>query len=202
MVEVRWDRSFLMFNRLKGKNPYGRHIIRRDTRILFGVYPGGTNREVLVVDPVKYPALGKLYKKVLLRSLFGFLGEKFILRSVYSITKKAMKYDDEAVDRFISYNYLYGRKVSIDQFINKGIGVCRHMGLVCGALLEMLTMTGYLDGKVSVDRNTIDHYAHVWARYTSKDGKVIILDVAQGFFGSPYDPKARWDYRREGEKVR
>lgn len=102
-------------------------------------------------------------------------------------------------------NSFSGKLMDIGENIRAQVGVCEHMTLVAAYVMERLIDEGYLRGKVSVDRNYIPERkaSHTWVRYTSKGGKVFILDIAKGVSGSMTEAMAKnkWDYRRPGEKV-
>ncbi|MCK4826180.1 hypothetical protein KA005_61120, partial [bacterium] len=93
------------------------------------------------------------------------------------------------------------QKVMLDQFLRYGVGVCRHSALTAGLLLELLIKEKYLDGQVSVDRNTVEG-GHAWARYTNTKGTVYIIDITQEFFGTLDEAvvNGKWDYSREEDK--
>lgn len=203
---AKWDRTFCMTQRLEDRLDEdfykGRRVIKRDSPIDGGVYLGKSEREAIVVDSVKYPAIRKLYEKAKEKALVDrvdiSVAKNLILNAVYDTVKEAMKYDEKAVDALVNLvNCGKDRKIALDMFIDRKIGVCRHMALACGALLEMFVKEGYLRGKVSIDRNKI-RGGHVWCRYTNSGGTVYILDVAQGYIGKIENAK-NWDYRRPDE---
>ena len=64
-----------------------------------------------------------------------------------------MKYDD-AFARQAGVDNKNGL-INLSYFINAKKGVCRHQALLVGYLLERLKGEGYIDGKVSIDRNSV-----------------------------------------------
>ena len=156
----------------------GRFVIHRNTRIDGGVCLGSGVREAIIVDSKKYPMVNHLY--AILRSKIR--GRDTALSDVYNLVDETLKYDEafalEAARRFPD------QKVALDFFIEHRKGVCRHMALLCGVLLEKLCDDRVLGGKPSIDRNSIPMVGgHAWCRYTNSAGDVFILDIAQHFLG-------------------
>lgn len=202
-----WSRTMFSEKRLEDvleEGTYrGRRIIHRDTPIDGGVYLGAGEREAIVVDSEKYPALKKLYEKAKEKALVDkvdiSVAKCLILNAVYDTVKEAMAYNEAAADRLVNIcNSGTDGKIALDVFIKNEIGVCRHMALACGALLELFRKEGYINGNVSIDRNT-DKGGHAWCRYTNSGGEVYILDVAQKYIGR-MDKATNWDYRRPDEQ--
>ncbi len=186
---AKWDKTQLMERRLEGKLERrfmglgglfyeGRFVIHRNTRIDGGVCLGQGVREAIVVDSTKYPMINAVYRK--LETMIK--GKDTILSSVYTLVDKTLKYDEKFALK-IDKKYP-DKKVSLDLFIINRKGVCRHMALLCGVLLEKLQNSGIIRGKPSIDRNHIPMVGgHAWCRYTNSVGDVFILDVAQHFLG-------------------
>ncbi|MBU0457064.1 MAG: hypothetical protein KKD75_02880, partial [Nanoarchaeota archaeon] len=230
---MEWNRTKLIENRLESilKNGLyqGRHLIRRDSPIDGGVYLGGGRREAIVVNSQNSSLIEYVYAKAkkmvdsakkspledplkedpakenpLEENLSAKENpEKFILMTTYNIVRDYLTYSEKEVDKIIlKHNAYEDKKISLGVFIGEGYGVCRHQALLAGFLLERFIKEGYLQGKVSIDRNSLLS-AHAWCRYTSEDGKVTIIDPAQGFFGSLEKSleKLSWEYhRKEDEK--
>jgi len=179
----------------------GRPKIDIDTKIDGGVYLGVNPREALVVDFDNSNCLRTLFNVACSRANDGKIGEVYEhLQSVYQITREAFPLGGEKrVNEFIKERGFEDNvKVNLDVFIANGIGVCRHMALTSGVLLEKFIDMGFIDGKVSVDRNETIFERHAWARYTESNGNVTIVDPALSYFGKPLTPtlRHRWDYRR------
>lgn len=180
----------------------GRRIIGRDMPINKGVYLGAGAREAIVVDDEKFGQLEIVYQRLIDRQtkkLKG-TGQDFktgILPMVFGLTLEILRYDLPAVDAEIN-KYPPDHKIALDQFISKGFGICRHQALLAGYLIERLIRNGILQGKVSVDRNSIPSVGgHAWVRYTNSRDEVIILDPAQKYAGYLKDvPKDKWFYER------
>ena len=204
----------------------GRPIIASDTAINGGVYLGGGKREAIVVDDDKYPgALNRVYDAAIANiygvaeSPNGYPGDVFfglgkgnvlhpatigvrerVLVSVFAAVLEAMPYSSEIVSNIIDANN-NDNKVTLNNFIEVGGGVCRHQGLLVAYVLERLQNEGELmsEDKVSIDRNGVPGSgAHGWARFTSSDGTVYIVDPAQQFVGTLEEAQRtyRWPYDR------
>jgi len=112
---------------------------------------------------------------------------------------EAIKWDEGAVDEIIKeFGVGQDKKISLERFLERGFGVCRHQALACGVILERFSKEGYIQGKASIDRNLTHLGGHVWCRYINSKGEIIILDVAQNFFGylSASPPERRLFYER------
>jgi len=203
---VRWDRTQFMGARLEDvleEGMYrGRRVIHKDTPIDGGVYLGAYLREAIVVDSEKYTEISRIYniakEKAGVERNDGRLKER-VLNAVFDTVKESMNYDEAAAHRLVDiYKSGTDGKIALDVFIKNKVGVCRHMALACGALLELFKKDGYIRGNASIDRNT-DRRGHVWCRYTNSGGDVFILDVARNYIGLLKDAK-NWDYRRPDEQ--
>jgi len=131
----------------------------------------------------------------------GDLKRDRILNAVYETVSEALPVQDENAVRDLIEKYELRNDVMVplDFFLERGIGICRHSALACGALLELLKKDGIIRGKASIDRNSISRVGgHAWCRYTSFNGKVFILDVTLEYLGtlSNASKKGRWNYRR------
>ena len=190
----------------------GMRVIGRDERINGGVYLGSGEREEIVVNDV-YTEAKKAYEYI-----YEQLWEKVrsrqkeqkklgqnndvkngILSDVFELVMDEMKYDD-AFARQAGVDNKNGL-INLSYFINAKKGVCRHQALLVGYLLERLKGEGYIDGKVSIDRNSVTgEGAHAWVRYTSGTTKdIFIIDPAQRFIGRLEDASGNWPYRRPKE---
>lgn len=205
------------------KNTYGRFagrpVIGRDTPINGGVYVGlpNGNREAIVVDDQKHPAaLNHVYNKAVQR-IYKFADESLdwarplgyeygvadkVLRPVFNTVLDVMPYSDEVVNDIVR-GHAKDTKVSLNAFINRGGGVCRHQALLVAYTLERLQKNGELSDvdRISVDRNSKkgELGGHAWVRYTSSDGTVYIIDPAQRFVGTLEEAESRystWPYAR------
>lgn len=199
----------------------GRVTIGRDT-IINRERPGIDIRswrvdgESIVVDSKKYPeAFDKLqssYEKTLNEITGGKkrrITEEAKLKAVFETVNKAMDYDLDYVNRLeadvAKQPKADMRKVALNAYLEEGKGVCRHMALAVAWLGGELARTGELSGTMTTGANvrSKDNSGHEWARYTSADGSVYIIDPAQKHFGKLedyIDDKKVWEYFRPGER--
>lgn len=194
----------------------GRPMIGHDTTINGGVYVGATPREAIVVDDKNSSRYQKAYQDFL--DTFGIPGKLGMYSSAKAATS-AMEvaasylggqginfHLEEEVQLLISAK-TNGQpssdiKIDLSVFMKAGKGVCRHRALLAGYLLERMIHEGKLQAKVSVDRNEQDKFgAHAWVRLMTDKG-IVIVDPQLGYVGSINNPKAPWDYRRQGDYVR
>ncbi len=225
---VHWDKTDMAEARLKN-SPFfeeaspdgserarfkGREIIGRDTPIQGGVYVGESSREAIVVDE-KYGGLPKVYNELLKRrrkamypGILRFLWKQApraknfkegLLEEVFALVREKLPPSQAAVDEVARQYHLKGdQKIPLDAYLDKG-GVCRHETLLGGWILEKLIKEGYIQGRVSVDRNFVPGQGgHAWIRYTNSRGKVFIIDAAQNYIGALEDvgKSTRWFYER------
>ena len=197
--------------RYAGRKP--RHTITRDSRIDGGVYEGSYGGEAIVVDSDKSKFINAAYDDIMRAiSPNGQPNKQLALKAVFIYVSNRIRYDKPAVDAIFEKgaNGVDHTKMTLDWYIGRGVGVCRHQALFVGVLLEKLVNNGVLQGRVSVDRNRnkradkADVYdGHSWVRYTNSRNQVFILDVAQKKAAALSDlMQARnrgervWDYAR------
>jgi len=189
-------------------------IISQDTPILNGVCIGKSPREVIYVGSESY-ALNNLLVKVKQRAIdHGIIEKTRILPAIYETVKETFIYGNDKVEEILDQrNLWHDGMISLGEFIRAKAGACRQMALTCGGLIEKCKFDAELNrlgvnpcGKVSIDRNQANNAGHTWARYTCYDGRIIILDTAQSFFGKlNKDTMVRiqagqlWPYNRPGE---
>lgn len=199
----------------------GRRQIERDSRIDGGVYMGTYGGEAIVVDsknrPEAYDALLEQAKEIA-HQTGRPLSVEVAIGSVYKAVGEKMQYSQQGVDTILNEaakmqgkpKFEDGTKLDLGAFISRGVGVCRHQALACGVLLERMIDQGLIRGQVSVDRNKKwsplgdRRDGHAWARFTTEDGRVFIIDVAQRFIGTLEDSRKRdgWSYMRPEDKRR
>lgn len=181
--------------------------ITRDSPIDGRVYEGAYGGEAIVVDTEKYPLVNKAVEAILEQvTVNGAVDKGLILDTVYAYVSQHMRYDAAAVDKIFAEDCegVDGRKISLDTYIQDGVGVCRHQALFAGAVMEQLAKRGVVHGTASVERNLVrsgadgKHDGHSWLRYTNSAGEVYIMDVAQHKLDT-LDNLMR--QRREGEKL-
>jgi len=183
----------------------GRPIIGRDSSINLGVYTTG-NSEALVVDDRKYKLTRQCWEDFRTyldsRILRGENHKEGIFKAVLDFVLSKLHYNLEEVNEINSAiadetGQHDSFKVSLDVFLEAGVGVCRHQAILAAYLFEKMTQERYmepnspvsrhyLNGKASVDRCLARdlHSAHAWARYVTKAGEIVIIDPAQNFIGT------------------
>jgi len=180
----------------------GRRIIKTDSRINGGIYLGAFSREAIIVDDsYENSFLAKTYG-ALLNNFSDKNGELFFenedeLERVFNLVKVLLPYDSKTVG-YLNRRFGFNNdvKVSLDFYILNKAGICRHQALFCSYLIEKLIDDGHIEGKVSVDRNTLLNAGHAFCRYTSKNREIYILDVALNHFARLGDDRAQWLYHR------
>ena len=184
----------------------GRKLIGRDTPINKGVFATLGIEEAIVVDDEKDPHLNQTYQELInIRKRAQERGYRFkdgLLVDIYNLVSKKIPYNLHRSEQIRVKTI--DKKIILSAFF--GGGVCRHQALLTGYLIERLVREGYLKGKVSIDSNqklNSKESGHAWVRYTNSQGKIIIIDTAQGFLG--YLEEARknnraWPYERPEDR--
>lgn len=178
----------------------GRPVIHRDSQIDGGVCLGQGKREAIVVDSQKYPKLRELYEAAKGKAMEdGIVRKEKILQAVYDTVTEAIPVQSSTRVKRLLQALDIGKdeKISLDVFLEYGVGVCRHDALACAALLELFKKDGFVNGKPSVDRNSDKGEGHAWCRYTNSIGEVCILDVMLKYIGNLTDASEDiWHYKR------
>ena len=188
----------------------GRFAIEDDTPIIGGVSYGEHRGEAVVVNPEGTPKYYQdWYQESIARaSLHGVIRREKVLRGVYDTVDARMRYSKDGVDDIVQDRM--GKKIDLGVFMKAGVGVCRHQALACAALLEFHKDDRHIRGTPRVNRNIrvrkgAEPEGHAWARYNSHDGSIMILDVAQWYFGTLEASRNRgtrfWgEYRTDADK--
>src|SRR4030095_12960248 len=161
-VHMKWDRTARMVERLTSRGQisesgatrlyHNRHVIGRDSAIDGGGYLGACQREAVVVDFFNSPVLKSIFESAKLEiSSRSLRAELDMLNAVYAAVYQVMKYDQNAVDVIVrKYGAEEDGEISLNVFADRGVGVCRHMALTCGVIIERLIEEGVMEGRVSV----------------------------------------------------
>ncbi|NGX37577.1 MAG: hypothetical protein K1000chlam2_00733 [Chlamydiae bacterium] len=136
-------------------------------------YPGLYSREVIVVDPENSPLLENAYLD-LKSQLHETFTEKDILQTTLLYVRENL-FDlelctDQNVIRFLLQFMDKGPEIPLETFLEKKIGVCRHLALTTTYLLERLTKDRLLDGKAYLIREQIPSGRHGWTLFLSQSG--------------------------------
>jgi len=220
MIEdAHWDRTELVQKRMRGKAFYeekgiirkekiykGRPVISRDTSINGGVYLGANERnDAIVVDDQDYPDLNKVFARFLQRYIEGNDHYKNnLLQEILEFTQEIIPYNQNSENTMSQQLKEADKKVSLTNYFYRG-GACRHQALLAGYLLERLKREGFVKGRASIDRNTIQGKGgHAWIRYVNSSGEVYIIDPAQDYVGTLEEANvdADWSYGRPEKRTR
>lgn len=221
---VRGDRTVLAGQRLQNEGRFrradeqsphgymdGLPIIGRESRrVSGGVYLGGSAREAITVLPDQDPRIEAAYQRFAARQMLGQAVRRVLrpsvesdvrgnLRAVKTAVRATMTYASDEVDT-LSLQYRGDQQVSLGEFIERGIGVCRHQGLLAAYFMERMTEDGRLGGiRIRMSRSSIPEFGgtHAWAELVAHDGREYVVDPAQNFVGRKEDARRKpgaWDY--------
>ncbi len=200
----------------------GRHVIGRDSRIVGGIsmvagYP------ILIVVEEEDGVLPRIYEEMAERIARGNVRRlDALLAEVRSTVAQAIPYNYKAIKQICLRESPDGKErvLQLSLFVVERTGTCWHQGLMAAYLIEKLIEEGYIHGTVSTDRNmkrdrlnewveyaVRGYVGHQWARYTTRNGVVYIVDEAQGYCGKlvdvPLDKPGFWrDYFRPDDLIR
>ena len=209
-----WDKTQVALNRLGWEidwnfgEPYymGFPVISRDSSVRGGVSIGEHPRGAIYV-PKDSKLLEDLANEVIEHSKRdGRVDKSLILKNTYNIVRKVFTDVDmkkvEAIYNY--YNVSNDGIVSLDTFLESGVGVCIHQALTAAAVLEILKEKGVIKGHPNVNRNkgyaNGELYGHAWVRYTNSAGEIFIIDTALGYLGKLEDSKNwEWNYHMPNE---
>jgi len=205
-IEMGWNKTANMIARvgprLRNGLLNGMPLISRDSRIDKGIYLSGSRARVgISVDFERSGQVQMLYNRILDRSMEnGRISKSSLLDNVMWEVREALNYDSKhqlySIEKTLPPDHL----IQLEFFMSFRRADCRAMALLAGVLLERLIDQGHLRGTVSIDRNDDKKTGgHVWARYASPAGIVIIVDPAKNFLGLIDNAGAPWDYHRPGE---
>ncbi len=209
-INVRHDlRNHHSFEAEDETAPYGYYrghaIIGRNSKtVRDGVYFTTRPRsEAVVVDhlsPELRYAQYDLHAKAA-RRLTGHQGPQQVrdaLELVNSYTQELMPYNLRKVEAICGPYYDDMDLINLSEFVRLGAGVCRHQNLLAALFIDLLIESGYVQGKVGVQRNhDIEaNGAHAWAVLKQPNEESLIVDPAQNFVGTPEEAQARglWKY--------
>lgn len=144
------------------------------------VFSAGTSssREVLMLDPDS-KALKDLYSE-LRQAIKQGATTKEILEEISKLTKKTFPISQDArLSEFIAEHLKKSSPfISLDSFMQAGIGLCRHHSLLNAYLMSRLVEDGILQGQVIHQRHSFPNRGvHTWNLFRdTKDGKLYSLD--------------------------
>jgi hypothetical protein len=153
--------------------------------ICVGSYPLG--RELFYFDPTNSPLL-----EAHATTLISLIPENAstlhkldcVLDYIRATIFELKTCHEGAVKKFIQRRKL----ISIEEFIQNKIGVCRHLAFVSTYLLDQLIEHHLLSGKVHYIRDIIPQGGHAWSLFIDFTGKMWHLDPLWNVIQSLSDP--------------
>lgn len=162
----------------------GRPIIGECTRVNGGIYVGSKPQEAVVVDD-RYGALKRVFSKacgrcIVLREQRDDF-EEAIFDEISSISNATLQYSPEGVSAILEREGITAdKKVTLDVFIESGVGLARHRVLLAAYLLEKLRDMGIITGLPAIDRTVNERgEEHESLYYTDPSGQVFEYDPAE-----------------------
>lgn len=190
----------------------GRFLIGSDTPINKGVYlvgsvSHGAVTEAIVVDDtlVESRKLLEVFQ-TFVNILYQYPEPQrwnYVLDIARNVTMTVLPYNAQKVEAFVNA-YPAGTLINLSAFLEGGFGICRHQALLVAYLVDRLMREKHIPGKVCVDRSSIvGRGGHAWARYTSPQRKVFIVDAANNLNVTALEKTgiAPWDYTRTYETI-
>lgn len=162
----------------------GRPIIGECTRVNGGIYVGAKPQEAVVVDD-RYGALKRVFSKacgrciVLREQRQDF--EEAIFDEISAISTTTLQYSPDGVRALLEREGVAAdKKVTLDVFIEAGVGVARHRVLLAAYLLEKLRDMGIISGLPAIDRAVNERGEEQESLYyTDPSGQVFEFDPAE-----------------------
>jgi hypothetical protein len=185
--------------------PYGyfrnHPVIGRHSRsVKNGVY-GTIHSEQVVVDDrsvVMQRAVQATMRQLGELGATPTLAQPAMLRIIERQVAAVLQYDLEETDRLSRPHYYDKGLIDLSEYVNNGIGVCRHQALLAALFMEEAVARGYLHGSVGVERNHDLELngAHAWAIFRDGVSDDIIVDPAQHFIGTREQARRqkKWRY--------
>jgi len=194
------------FGRESDEAPYGYYmnyplIGRRSTSVAGGVYGTSRSEQVFIDDKseaVRATVLGALESLVDMQR-DGPASDRAKLVLIQRYVAIMLDYDLDSVEQLSSPHYDKRGIIGLSEYINAGVGVCRHQALLSALVVESAMHHKLLaPGKIRVERNIDEELngGHAWAVYEGDAGEFII-DAAQNFTGTRKEAAIggnRWRY--------
>ena len=177
-IQTRFPSRFdLMLERIKLHSSYspvktaefpygsfsGRPIIGEYSRINGGVYLSATAKEAIVVEE-RYGGLEPIYSQLMVAfvrkngSRIRATNEAELVQAAIELAQDKLTFVTEPTIEMLGQKEVLkpDEKVTLDVFIEHGLGTARHQVLLAGYLLEKLKDQGYLHGKIIIDGTMTD----------------------------------------------
>lgn len=189
--------------------PYGYYnnhpIIGRESRSMRNGAYGSRGSEQIIIDDKSRQVRNIVNDQVARLTQMGessTTGERALLKDVMVGVSEALRYDLPATEKLCEPHYGNKGMIMLSEFLDKGIGVCRHQAVLAALIMESAIENGLLYGQVSVERNQdiVARSGHAWAVFKSEYGDIIV-DSAQHFVGSREEAAKmnRWHYNVSDE---
>lgn len=185
--------------------PHGTHrnhpiIGRRSRSVRNGVYGTRSSEFVLVDD--KSQLLERVVEDFMAtlpaHDDAATLNTELLLKKASFRVGNILRYDLEATERLSSPHYDKKGLIDLSEYVEAGVGVCRHQALLAAHLIEEMIDRGYLAGQVGVERNydVEANGAHAWAVFKSDMSGDVIIDPANNYVGTRERARReeRWRY--------
>ncbi|KTD43157.1 hypothetical protein [Legionella parisiensis] len=160
-----------------GYSPIVTRDVRNFNQRVFSI-GSSSSREMLLLDP-EAESLKKLYAE-LRQNIKQNATTPEILQEISKLTQKAFPISETAfLKAFVEKHLREGNPViPLDEFMQAGIGICRHHSLLNAFLMSRLVEDSILQGEVIHQRHSFHkHGAHTWNLFRdTKDGKLYSLD--------------------------
>ncbi|MCX5795257.1 MAG: hypothetical protein NTY77_07185 [Elusimicrobia bacterium] len=201
--------------RIEGARPEGSFPIQKALSASGHVFSQGAIRyldETVAVDWDRDAALRGFYERVKASLAARRVGgdELAALSGVFAAVAREVKYDEAAVTARLSRlggkrGVLLGELMGLSgEDSCPAVGVCRHMALLLGSVLERLIQEGQ-PGLSSGQVYYVGGKGHAWAVYRDADGGYHVLDAAQrhdevplqartSYSGTDLDSKGEFSY--------
>jgi serine/threonine protein kinase len=101
------------------------------------------------------------------------MAKGLLIKAVFEAIRDNVDYDENQTDKYAEFHYV----LDINKVLSDKKGVCRHMGILVGMMLEKLIQEGLIEGMVFYVRPT--GRGHGFATYVTSSGDPIVMDVAQ-----------------------
>lgn len=163
-----------------------------------------TQREIIYIDPAHSPLLEKHYQEFksgifgdtlnILYALKTYLKNQVLTSSdLYSFFSEWIGSDNRTLDDFtLSTDGDYIPIISIEAFIEKKVGACRHMAFLSTYFLDRLIQEGFLSGTTYLVRDFISTErltgGHAWSLFIDADKQGWHIDIHWDIIKNINDP--------------
>ena len=108
------------------------------------------------------------------------MAKGLLIKAVFEAIRDNVDFDESQTDKYAEFHYV----LDINKVLSDKKGVCRHMGILVGMMLEKLIQENLIEGMVFYVRPA--GRGHGFATYVTSSGDPIVLDVAQSPKTDPF----------------